>query len=343
MLSAAATWIVLGRTLYSKYSSIRQQAIDKLRTEHELHGQTSVPYCHDAFHDGIRVLPAVLQWHQHLRNSVRKSDTITSRILDLVDSSLLIEHADRRLTSELLCQRLDDILVEAKNAHRSLVDERVLTTETGEINEYLLKLSLDTPTNQYLTSDVEDQMSRPIRTSNSNTLVPPMDGNGSSGRTITPSRRVRKSELLKLQPNHAATRGQVSKTNSKMFSIQDRDDQAGGPSQPIADSKEVKSPQLPTGITSLDTKGKGHELPPVSEKVEPEEGEPRPDINTRESFPPGSTAIEQEYERLEMLYSRSSSRWILSRKIPKDGHLEKFIVNRDIVSRNTKSYQLQCG
>jgi len=64
----------------------------------------------DFFHDGKNVLSKVREWHVYIKASLRKSDHITSSILDLTEKELLIPNRTitaRKLYMELK-KRLDD-------------------------------------------------------------------------------------------------------------------------------------------------------------------------------------------------------------------------------------------
>ncbi|PVH68936.1 hypothetical protein DL98DRAFT_627424 [Cadophora sp. DSE1049] len=96
VLSEAATWIVLGTPGVEQFSRLRSEALNELCTAQErqkvesqaIHHE-NIPRRGDYFHDGRNVLKVVTSWHRHLRSSLRRSDTITSKILDLVDKDLL--------------------------------------------------------------------------------------------------------------------------------------------------------------------------------------------------------------------------------------------------------------
>ena len=108
MFSLAASWVVLGSPGIVQFSIVRQEAIRKLSAQGSLH--SSVKPGSDFFHDGENVLRDVLHWHDHLRKSCRKTDTITSDVLDLVDRSMLQGDADKRIAAPTLCEELDKIL-----------------------------------------------------------------------------------------------------------------------------------------------------------------------------------------------------------------------------------------
>ena len=93
---------------------MRQLAIEKLSQPQDAtntsEGQAMKPPQGDHFHNGDQVLNDVTIWHRHLRTVLRKSDSITSQVLDLVDEEMLLGPADSRITATKLCSMLDSIL-----------------------------------------------------------------------------------------------------------------------------------------------------------------------------------------------------------------------------------------
>ena len=88
----------------------------------------------DQFHDGREVLDAVINWHKYLRSSLRRTDTLTSRVLDLVDEEMLLGPADRRINASDLCSKLDSILeIRPPNSEPQLPDEILVLL--GEVDE----------------------------------------------------------------------------------------------------------------------------------------------------------------------------------------------------------------
>ena len=53
-----------------------------------------------------RVLEDVIGWHKMLRGSLRITDTITNRVLDLIDGKMLLEDPLERINSKSLCNEL---------------------------------------------------------------------------------------------------------------------------------------------------------------------------------------------------------------------------------------------
>ncbi|KAL2278790.1 hypothetical protein FJTKL_14133 [Diaporthe vaccinii] len=110
VLSSVATWVVLGSQAYENYNERRRIAIRALKNRQAKDARTSVPSCEDTFHDGKMVLPAVTEWHVYLRNSARRADTTTYRVLDLVEGHMLVPNPEKRMMMGELCERLDKII-----------------------------------------------------------------------------------------------------------------------------------------------------------------------------------------------------------------------------------------
>lgn len=146
VLSAVATWVVLGPQAYENYGKRRKFAVSDLRRRaQDSASRVSVPSCDDSFHDGQTVLPAVSEWHDYLRNSCRRADTMTPLVLDLVDKEMLLARPDDRLTLEQLCEKLDDILALARHKYQKAIDSGNLKEVTPKTLEALLKLDEDAP------------------------------------------------------------------------------------------------------------------------------------------------------------------------------------------------------
>ncbi|KAF2490635.1 hypothetical protein BU16DRAFT_622209 [Lophium mytilinum] len=110
VLSIAATWIVLGFQGVRQFEAVRMLALKKLKRQNANDRLISTPTADDAFYDGTDPLPEVLEWHQYLRGHLRISDTVTLRVLNLVDEAMLLALPNRRISSEKLCERLGKIL-----------------------------------------------------------------------------------------------------------------------------------------------------------------------------------------------------------------------------------------
>lgn len=114
VLSMAATWLVLGYQGIGQFRIIRQKAIDGLvrQQQNDTSGGETIMHG-DFFHNGREVLPEVKQWHLLLRSSIRKTDHITSALLDLVETRLLIA-VDSRISAEELYTTLQRLIGETE-------------------------------------------------------------------------------------------------------------------------------------------------------------------------------------------------------------------------------------
>jgi serine/threonine protein kinase len=114
VFSIAATWVVFGFQGIRQFDIVREMAITKLIQQQRSHrsSQTSEVQLTegDRFHDGERVLDDVLLWHRLLRNSLRKTDMVTSKVLDLVDQKMLKADPSHRIEAKDLCKELKEIL-----------------------------------------------------------------------------------------------------------------------------------------------------------------------------------------------------------------------------------------
>ncbi|KAJ9660233.1 hypothetical protein H2201_006979 [Coniosporium apollinis] len=113
VFSMAATWVVLGYQGIGQFHKVRKDAVEKI-TDERAKAKTALPIpplrSIDTFHDGREVLADVRNWHTLLRSSVRQTDTITSRVLHLVDQSMLVGDEEKRATAGDIYKSLKAIL-----------------------------------------------------------------------------------------------------------------------------------------------------------------------------------------------------------------------------------------
>ncbi|KAL1606266.1 hypothetical protein SLS60_003668 [Paraconiothyrium brasiliense] len=108
IFSMAATWIVLGYQGIRQFDCIRQRAIRDIgQRARDGHNEPRVAEG-DFFHDGIDVLPVVKEWHKYLRASVRQTDHVTRKVLDLTEDHLLIRN--RKMSAKKLYLELQELL-----------------------------------------------------------------------------------------------------------------------------------------------------------------------------------------------------------------------------------------
>lgn len=100
VLSVVATWIVLGVKGIEEFEILRKLSPAKRKSETNT----------DTFHDGNDVLPDIKLWHDYLKIVMRRSDIITSEILNLVENKMLLKDPASRLSLEELCKEFDDII-----------------------------------------------------------------------------------------------------------------------------------------------------------------------------------------------------------------------------------------
>ncbi|KAI0466797.1 hypothetical protein F4859DRAFT_518845 [Xylaria cf. heliscus] len=102
VFSVAATYVVLGKEGVKQYRLLRQKKIESLGIG-----------VGDPFHDKEKVLPVVTDWHKYLRNTIRRDDCYTAKVLDLVDTMMLITPGEFRISGASLSQKLKVIDKEA--------------------------------------------------------------------------------------------------------------------------------------------------------------------------------------------------------------------------------------
>lgn len=155
VLSIAATWIVLGFQGIEQFRKLRIIA-NSDRPANRKQGS-------DRFHDGSQVLPEIISWHDYIRNHVRKADTITARVLSLIDDHMLRDQPDARYTSAKLCNELTyiskvaehnvvELLEAGELAGTDVLVQRALLAVEKEARQDL-RLSTD-PTSEFFQFDI---------------------------------------------------------------------------------------------------------------------------------------------------------------------------------------------
>jgi hypothetical protein len=144
VLSAIATWVIFGSRAYLGYEQVRKLAVRQLK-EDTRDPRAMLPIADDAFHDGRNVLPAVLDWHQYLRNCCRKSDTLTVSVLDLVEKRMLQANPKARLPSAKLDIELQKLLRQARTNYKSMLDLNEIPSVPDNTLRALLTLDSFTP------------------------------------------------------------------------------------------------------------------------------------------------------------------------------------------------------
>ncbi|GAW17183.1 hypothetical protein ANO14919_066360 [Xylariales sp. No.14919] len=130
VFSIAATYVVLGKEGVKQYRLLRQSAIESLGIG-----------IGDPFHNKEQVLTDVTDWHKYLRNTIRKDDCYTAKVLDLVDRHMLIIPGEQRITGATLSEELRHIdeeaiqLTEESPEHIALFIDKVTHMSKGGVSE----------------------------------------------------------------------------------------------------------------------------------------------------------------------------------------------------------------
>ncbi|KAK5456970.1 hypothetical protein LTS15_004750 [Exophiala xenobiotica] len=115
VFSIAATWVALGYKGIQVYERLRETAIKaslgtrQLHNMQNQHDDENRPEA-DFFHDGSNVLEAIRHWHKAVRQYIRRTDSVTGHVLDLVTNSMLQGSPSQRINATDLCTRLTSIL-----------------------------------------------------------------------------------------------------------------------------------------------------------------------------------------------------------------------------------------
>ncbi|KAH9218138.1 hypothetical protein DL95DRAFT_521669 [Leptodontidium sp. 2 PMI_412] len=133
VFSVAASWVVLGEQGIKQYRTIRQKALRKIldgRTQSDdmSRNQGLNSIVGDYFHDGHGVLNDVIGWHNYLRQALRKTDTITGRILDLVEKGMLVGNPQERMKAKGVCDSLSIIMRDCSSTFSEEVPKSILAS-----------------------------------------------------------------------------------------------------------------------------------------------------------------------------------------------------------------------
>jgi hypothetical protein len=117
--------MVLGYQGILQFTHLRKHAIQEIWTSLQT---DTLPSAKDSFHDGHDVLAVVRDWHTVLRGSVRRTDLITHKVLDLVDGHMLVNITSGRMQTKLLNQELKTILIDAKKEHQEFLPPSIMAS-----------------------------------------------------------------------------------------------------------------------------------------------------------------------------------------------------------------------
>jgi hypothetical protein len=330
VFSIAATWVVLGYQGIRQYNWIRKRAIKKI-IEERASRSTSEEHTvelgeGDYFHDGREVLQDVLHWHNHLRNALRRTDTITSQVLDIVDESMLRGNSKDRIEAKALYAKLNEI------PNGSRPGPTVPLSET--IIEALLEVDEEAPS--------EPTGLKPL--SRGMSLAAPQDR---TPQDRTPQDRVaRKSKLFSTSLMKTAHRSEILKSALVAHSIMPRAPET------IYESPTEEAPPLPVRppLWGVETGGRvldqdipisyiSHNHSQSNERFTPPATLTRPitglsisniSTNAPHNLTPDQHKPQNVFQVRADIERRQKSS--LLRRAPVDDYLGRFFGDRDIVS-----------
>ncbi|KAL8972470.1 MAG: hypothetical protein Q9197_002763 [Variospora fuerteventurae] len=228
VFSIAATWVVFGYQGIKQFTRIRETAIEAIRVRQRGSRSNSNLSAGDYFHDGHSVLEAVTSWHRILRSSLRKTDSVTSNLLDLVDKKMLLGNAGARIKATDLVSELKRILDQSEAEPRVEMPVNIM--------EALLEAD-------------KDAVSSVSSTQGSNLGQPAAAGN---------DRKARKSRLLEQPLMKTAHRSEGLKSVLEYHHVQSMDSNMNR-SGPTARAKANANPETPHNDSPL--QGRPHSIP----------------------------------------------------------------------------------
>ena len=129
VFSDVATGVVLGLEGVRQYRQVRNLEIREIVTS-ERGNQSRRPSTQglspgDYFHNGREVLKCVTTWHAYLRKVLQPTDKLTARVLDFVDSRMLLSSGKDRIKAPGLCAELKDLLKQSRAEDRINVPKKI--------------------------------------------------------------------------------------------------------------------------------------------------------------------------------------------------------------------------
>lgn len=147
-----------------------------MRRERRYNGENvTVPVADDAFHDGTDVLPEVREWHDHLRSVLRVSDTITGRILNIVDEHMLVAESVRQSRTISVNDALQEELRLARKDYKRLVSKGIVKPVAESVKEALLSVESqeNTPANSQVVEAATTNTKESLSVSSHSSLAHP--------------------------------------------------------------------------------------------------------------------------------------------------------------------------
>lgn len=128
------------------------------------------------------VLHEIRQWHDHLRSIVRRTDTVTVLILDLIDKHILGQKPSERSTSHELAAKIESSMVKAQKSYWAHCEQEGIKEPSPRFREALLAAQ----------QSAQHYTSSPLPSACISTLFPPPE----AGNRYKSSTRVRKSAKM---------------------------------------------------------------------------------------------------------------------------------------------------
>ena len=171
VLLVVATWIVLGRHNVLTFEQLR---VISNQQESKERNETGVdptgPGASDSFHNGRRPLRMVTGWISKLKNEVKICDTVTVRVLELVEKHMLLEDPVDRYLFDKVCDRWNGICEEAQTEY----SERL---KKGQLFQYQDEELVDQALKAIEKAKLESTSSKRERSKPQSSLEISMDGN----------------------------------------------------------------------------------------------------------------------------------------------------------------------
>lgn len=317
VFSVTATWVVLGDQGIRQFTTLRERVvrekIEQVKTA-QLRNDLVTLQPGDYFHDGERVLEVVHNWHQHLRNSARKTDTVTGRLLDLVDGHMLREKAEDRIPAEDLCLKLGAVLEESHQEPIASLPE--------SLQQALVQIDMSAPSAPSKTTALLDPK-----------LI-------ALGDEPIQDRKTRKSRLLDLPLMKTAHR-------SELLPEMLGDSPLPVPSLTHMPKRNVPSLQAPwepsngssnraiaqPAAGTISSPGHAHNRlsPPLRQPTLKNAPTSQSSIMSLENVP---SSPEQKKQNMWQVHEKIKPRKTLLGKYPKDAAMTKYFGDRDIVSQS---------
>jgi hypothetical protein len=114
ILSEVAVWMSGGYDHLVQYRQARRKAIQQIPDFHD----------GDCFHNGVNMLPAVGEWHQKVQSKLNTDDTLTPRLIPMIEEMLQVARVRGDATN--FCTKAHTIFAEAHEAFRRQYPDRAI-------------------------------------------------------------------------------------------------------------------------------------------------------------------------------------------------------------------------